>query len=93
MILKYCNFCNQAFWLVDARSYENNVYNVELFDWTDSCRVAANELSINERLVHEGLALGLTVHKVVSKNPTSSPPAEGVLFNEFLINLNEQVKS
>ena len=50
------------------------MYSVELFDWADECRLSDNQLSVNERLVHEGLATGLTVHKVVEKK---SPPIEG----------------
>ena len=53
---------------------------MELFDWTDGCRIAANDLSINERLVHEGLACGLTVHKVVDKIETSIGAAGGLFF-------------
>ena len=47
------------------RSCSDGVYNVELFNWMDGDRVVDNQLSINERLVHEGLASGLTAHKVV----------------------------
>jgi len=40
--------------------------------------VTDNELSVNERLVHEGLATGLTVHKVVEKKVPESRDVEEI---------------
>ena len=61
------------------RSYDNGVYSVELFDWLEGDRSADNMLSINERLVYEGLASGLTAHKVVGKPVVEELPSSKLI--------------
>lgn len=67
-----------------SRSMQDGVYSVELFDSCDPPLNSSDLLSINERLVYEGLASGLTVRNVSQETRTFDDSNQSICFCSVL---------